>query len=69
MTGKKCKKIYAIYKKDELLAMGTANEVAILLKIKPQTVRFYASAAQKRRAESHRECSGHRIAESFYDDE
>lgn len=68
MAGKKCKKIFAIYKKDELIAMGTADEVAKILKIKQDTVYFYASPANLRREKSRKkECSGKRIAISFYE--
>lgn len=43
------KKQYAVYKGDDLLVIGTAEEIAEKLGIKKETVYFYASPAHKRR--------------------
>lgn len=40
---------YAVYKGDELLALGTDEQCSKLLDILPQSVRFLASEAHKRR--------------------
>lgn len=40
---------YAVYKGDELLALGTDEQCSKLLDISPQSVRFMASEAHKRR--------------------
>lgn len=41
--------IYALYKGEELLAMGTAKEIATQMKVKVDTVLFYQQAVYKRR--------------------
>lgn len=61
------KKIYAVYKKDELLFMGYVDEVAKFFNVKEDTVKFWASPANKRRCLNHREFGGRKIAESFYE--
>jgi hypothetical protein len=43
------KKQYAVYKGDDLLAIGTAEEISEKLGIKKETVYFYVSPAHKRR--------------------
>ena len=44
-----CSKRYAIYKGDELVGFGTAEELASQLGIKPDTVRWWSyPSAQKR---------------------
>ncbi len=43
------KKQYAVYKGDDLLAIGTAEEIAEKLGIKKETVYFYASPTHKKR--------------------
>lgn len=40
---------YAVYKGDNLLALGTDEQCSKLLDILPQSVRFMASEAYKRR--------------------
>lgn len=40
---------YAVYQGDELLALGTDEQCAKLLDILPNSVRFLASEAHKRR--------------------
>ena len=42
-------KYYALYKGDELLAMGTAKEIAKELGITEKVVRYYSSPAYIRR--------------------
>lgn len=44
-------KEYAVYKGDDILAIGTDKECAAKLGIKPETVRFYASSKYLSRAE------------------
>lgn len=43
-------KIYELYKGYELLAIGTVNEIAHEIGVKPATVRFYKSPVYQRRA-------------------
>lgn len=43
------KKQYAVYRGDDLLAIGTAEEIAEKLGIKKETVYFYASPTHKKR--------------------
>lgn len=43
------KKQYAVYRGDDLLAIGTAEEIAEKLGIKKETVYFYASPSYKKR--------------------
>ena len=40
---------YAVYKGDKLLALGTDEQCSKLLGISPQSVRFMATGAHKRR--------------------
>lgn len=46
------KKIYAVYKGDEFLFMGTIEEIAKHFNVKKETVYFWTTPAQKRRAKS-----------------
>lgn len=48
MTTRK-KQDYALYKGDELLDMGTAEEIAARRGVKPETIYYYATASQARR--------------------
>lgn len=41
---------YTLYKGEEVIAVGTAEEISRKLGINPKTVRFYASPTQQRRA-------------------
>lgn len=41
---------YALYKGEDIIGIGTAKELAEKLGIKPETIRFYATPTQKRRA-------------------
>lgn len=40
---------YALYKGDELLAIGTANELADLLQVKVKTIHFYSTPSYQKR--------------------
>lgn len=42
---------YVVYKGDDVIATGTADECAKLLGVKPRTVRWYASPSAGRRSE------------------
>ena len=42
-------KEYAVYKGEEILVIGTLEECAAYLKVKPDTVLFYRYPAYKRR--------------------
>ena len=46
---KRNKVIYALYKGDEFIDLGTKKELAIKYNIKEHTIVFYASPAYKRR--------------------
>ena len=41
--------IYAIYKGDEIIAMGTRKELSELLKVKIRTINYWASPANYKR--------------------
>lgn len=41
--------VYVLYRGDEVLGVGTAEELAARYNLKPETIRFYASNAQKSR--------------------
>lgn len=41
---------YAVYKGDELLVIGTREECAAFLDVKPETIRHYASPAGQKRS-------------------
>lgn len=53
---------YAVYQGDELLALGTDEQCAKLLDILPNSVRFLASEAHKRRVENSKHPERARIA-------
>lgn len=53
-------KEYALYKGEELLAMGTVEEIAQELGIQPKTVHYYSTPAYKRRTSPDR---GRRLVE------
>ena len=40
---------YAVYKGDELLVIGTRQECADALSVKPSTITFYSSNAHRKR--------------------
>jgi hypothetical protein len=42
---------YAVYKGDEFICLGTAEECAKRLKVKPDTVRYYSKPAYFRKLE------------------
>lgn len=46
---RKSKDIYALYKGDRFLELGTVNELAAYLNVSPRTIRFYASNTYKKR--------------------
>ncbi|HBJ01799.1 MAG TPA: hypothetical protein DDY89_15195 [Lysinibacillus sp.] len=43
---------YALYKGDQMVAIGTVNEIAKERGVKPGTIRFYMSGAYQRRSKS-----------------
>ncbi|MCT6927408.1 MAG: hypothetical protein M3Z89_05130 [Lysinibacillus fusiformis] len=43
---------YALYKGDQMVAIGTVKEIAADRGVKPNTIRFYMSGAYQRRSES-----------------
>lgn len=44
-------KIYALYRGDECLSIGTIREIAKNLNIKENTVRYYSAPAYRRKVE------------------
>lgn len=44
--------IYAVYKNDVMVAMGTADECAAKLNVKPETIIFMTTPTGKKRYES-----------------
>ncbi|PIC72397.1 hypothetical protein CSV76_15230 [Sporosarcina sp. P17b] len=48
MSGRRAKE-FALYKGEELLAIGTYVEIAKELKVQPRTIRYYGSSAYKRK--------------------
>ena len=46
--------LYAVWKGDELVAMGTAKELAKQLGVKVRTIYWYVSPAAKRRDKGNR---------------
>ena len=42
-------KIYAIYRGEKFIAIGTKKELAELLNVKVETISFYATPAYKKR--------------------
>lgn len=49
--GREMSELYAAYRGDELVAIGTVEELAEILGVKPRTVRWYATPTGKKRAE------------------
>lgn len=45
-------KEYALYKGEQMVAIGTVNEIAEDRGVKPETIRFYMSGVYQRRAKS-----------------
>lgn len=45
-------KEYALYKGEQMVAIGTVNEIAEERGVKPNTIRFYMSGAYRRRSKS-----------------
>lgn len=45
-------KEYALYRKDNLVMIGTAQEIAYKMRVKVATVRFYTSPAHLRRVKN-----------------
>ncbi|QPA60668.1 helix-turn-helix transcriptional regulator [Lysinibacillus sphaericus] len=43
---------YALYKGDQMVAIGTVKEIAEERGVKPHTIRFYMSGAYQRRSKS-----------------
>jgi hypothetical protein len=60
-------KEYAVYKGEELLAIGTIEECAKMLNVKPKTVYFYTTNTYKRRLEMRKNPDNCRIAISLDD--
>jgi hypothetical protein len=46
------KDIYALYHDDEYLAMGTREELAEYLGVKPSSIAFYGSPTYRKRAKA-----------------
>lgn len=47
-------KVYALYKKETCLAIGTIPEIADKLGLKKNTIKFYGSPTYKRRGKENR---------------
>lgn len=45
-------KEYALYKGDQMVSIGTVNEIAEERGVKPDTIRFYMSGVYQRRSKS-----------------
>ncbi len=43
---------YALYRGDELVAIGTARELAEIMGVKPETVQWYTYPSAQRRCEN-----------------
>ncbi len=43
---------YALYKGEQMIAIGTVKEIAADCGVKPSTIRFYQSKAYQRRSKS-----------------
>lgn len=54
---------YAVYKGDDLLAIGTASEIAQELKVSVATVKWWASPIAHKRADEGRHPYGRKVAE------
>ena len=55
-------KEYAVYKGEQLLAVGTATECAEELNVKPETIHFYTTPTYMRRLMKRKNPSNCRIA-------
>ena len=56
--------VYALYKGDDLLGIGTAKELAEIHGVKPSTIKFYATPVYHRRSKgSTRRITAMRIKE------
>lgn len=57
--------LYTVYKGDEIICTGSAQECAEALGVKVKTIYFYASQAWKRRVERFESCKkgGFKVAE------
>lgn len=53
---RKSKTIYALYKGDTFLDLGTVPELARYLKVKKETIRFYNSKRYKQRRKDSNNC-------------
>ncbi len=42
-------RVYALYKGEEFLTLGTIDEIASIMKVKRETIYFYTMPAYKRR--------------------
>lgn len=51
---RKCKGIYALYKGDRFICMGTVEEIAEKMGVSIRTIRFYASPVYQRRGRGER---------------
>lgn len=60
---------FALYKGEKLLSVGTIDEIAEELNIKPQTVKFYGINAYKQRVEKRKKSKNTRILVELLDDE
>ena len=58
-------KEYAVYKGDEFLAIGTAEELAEKLNVRPQTIRFWGTPSYQKKGTGER---GRKIAIPLEDD-
>jgi hypothetical protein len=56
-----CHVRFVVYRGDEVLGVGTAAELAERLKVKPDTIRFYASPACHRRDRHNNRTVAYRI--------
>ncbi len=53
---------YAVYKGDVFIMIGTADQVALHLGVKPNTVRWWASPTAQRRADEGGQRGGRKTA-------
>lgn len=60
-------KEYAVYKGDNLLAMGTAEECAEALNVKAETIYYYTTDAYKRKLEKRKNPHNCRTADLLED--
>ena len=62
-------KEYAVYKGDRFLTMGTGQECAEHLGVKPETIRWYTSPAYQRRLQKRKASDNVRQVLKMEDDE